>query len=72
MIVSLGGLLVNLGGEGVAKGLMVAVPFASADRGWRRSGERARRNSGDPGSALLGRPRHFLEAGPGVSEEPGE
>lgn len=51
---------------------MVVVPLASADLGCRRSGERARRSRGDPGSALLGLPRHFLVAGPGVRDDPGE
>lgn len=51
---------------------MVGVPLASADLGWRRSGESARRNNGEPGSALLGLPIHFFAAGPGVKDEPGE
>lgn len=71
MTVTLGGLLTVLG-EGVANGLIVGVPFASADLGWRRSGESARRNNGEPGSALLGLPMHFFAAGPGVREDPGE
>lgn len=69
--VSLGGLFANFG-EGVAKGLMVAVPFASADLGWRRSGDSALRSNGEPGSALFGLPKHFLVAGPGVRDDPGE
>ena len=43
---------------------------ASADLGWRRSGLKARRNKGEPGSALLGLLNDFLAA-LGVSEEPG-
>lgn len=46
--------------------------FFSADRGWSRSGERARRRSGDPGSADLGRERaRCLAAGETDSDAPG-
>ncbi|KDR09691.1 hypothetical protein L798_15621 [Zootermopsis nevadensis] len=38
-------------------------------RGWRRSGERARRSSGEPGSALLGLPNPFLLPEPGVDND---
>ncbi len=37
-----------------------------AELGWRRSGDNARRSSGEPGSQLLGRPRLFLLAGVSV------
>jgi len=43
----------------------------SAERGWSRSGERARRRSGDPGSADLGRERARLAAGDTDREAPG-
>lgn len=43
----------------------------SADRGWSRSGERARRSSGDPGSALFGRDMARLAAGDTDNEAPG-
>ena len=50
--------------------------FFSADRGWRRSGERARRNKGEPGSADLGRDpiratERCLAAGDTDNEAPG-
>ena len=54
---------------GLHNGEMDFFP-ASADLGWRRSGLRARRKRGEPGSALLGRLNDFLAA-LGVSEEPG-
>lgn len=63
-------LLVTLGG--VARGLMVGGALFSALLGCKRSGERALRNSGDPGSALFGRLMHFLVLEPGVRERPGE
>lgn len=72
LIVSLGGgggVVVDIDFGGVAKGLMVGVDFISADRGCNRSGDRARLNNGDPGSALFGLLMHFL---PGVREDPGE
>jgi hypothetical protein len=47
-----------------------AAFFASAERGWSRSGDSARRRSGDPGSADLGRLKDFL-AEPGVRLDPG-
>lgn len=58
------------GGE--HRGEIAATFFPSAERGWRRSGLRARRRRGDPaelGSADLGREKDFLV---GVREEKGE
>ena len=43
----------------------------SAERGCSRSGDRARRSSGDPGSALLGRDMALLAAGDTDNEAPG-
>lgn len=57
---------------GLHRGEMVAGFFPSALRGCSRSGESARRRSGDPaelGSADLGREKDFLF---GVRLEPGE
>lgn len=46
--------------------------FFSAERGWSRSGERARRSRGEPGSADLGRERaRCFAAGDTDSEAPG-
>lgn len=50
--------------------------FFSADRGWSRSGDRARRNKGEPGSADLGRDpiratERCLAAGDTDNEAPG-
>lgn len=46
--------------------------FFSAERGWSRSGESARRRSGDPGSADFGRDRaRCLAAGDTESDAPG-
>lgn len=43
----------------------------SAERGWRRSGDRALLNRGDPGSADLGRDIARFAAGLTESEAPG-
>ena len=50
------------GGEhrGEMEGAFLWHPPVSADLGWRRSGLRARRSSGDPGSVDLGREKDFL------------
>lgn len=46
--------------------------FFSAERGWSRSGESARRSNGEPGSADLGLERaRCLAAGETESEAPG-
>lgn len=47
----------------------VGLLLLSALRGWSRSGERARRSSGEPGSALLGLPKLFLLLEPGVDND---
>lgn len=50
----------------------VGFVLLSALRGCNRSGDKARRRRGDPGSALLGLPKPFLLPEPGVeSDVPG-
>ena len=70
-MVSLGVVVTTTLQDGLQSGEIVAAHFfASADRGCRRSGDSARRNNGDPGSADFGRLKDFL-ADPGVRLEPG-
>lgn len=71
-IVSFGVVVTTTLHDGLHRGEMGAAAafLASAERGWSRSGERARRSKGDPGSADLGRLKDFL-AEPGVRHDPG-
>lgn len=72
MIVTLGAVEMVTLRAGLHKGEIedgAGLLLLSALRGWRRSGERARRSSGEPGSALFGLPNPFLFPEPGVDNE---
>ena len=62
----------TLHGDGFVHNGEIVVPFLpSADLGCNLSGERARRNKGEPGSADLGRLNDDFFAEPGVKLAPG-
>lgn len=69
-MVSLGEVETTTMHWGLHSGEIVVLFFPSDDLGWILSGERARRRSGDPGSADLGRLKDFL-AELGVRLAPG-
>lgn len=72
VIVTLGAVEIVTFRAGLHRGLIeegVGLFLLSALRGCRRSGERARRRSGEPGSALFGLPNPFLLPEPGVERE---